>query len=39
MLLKADFKIGKDLIYIIAESIENDKSLCTNFNLHGVQLD
>jgi len=33
MLLKADFKIGKDLIYIIADSIENDKNLCKSFNL------
>jgi DNA-binding transcriptional regulator PaaX len=36
MLLKADFKIGKELIYIIADSIENDKNLCRNFNLSGV---
>ena len=35
MLLKADLKIGKDLIYIIADSIENDKNLCKSFNLHG----
>jgi len=33
MLLKADFKVGKDLIYIIADSIENDKNLCLKFNL------
>ncbi len=26
-LLKADFKIGKDLLYLIVEKIENDKSL------------
>jgi CRISPR/Cas system-associated endoribonuclease Cas2 len=26
-LLKADFKIGKDLLYMIVEKIENDKSL------------
>lgn len=34
MLLKTDFKIGKDLIYIIADSIENDKNLCRNFNVY-----
>lgn len=33
MLLKVDFKIGKDLIYIIADSIENDKNLRKEFNL------
>lgn len=33
MLLKVDFKVGKDLIYIIADSIENDKNLCKEFNL------
>ncbi|MCX6752700.1 MAG: CRISPR-associated endonuclease Cas2 [Candidatus Nomurabacteria bacterium] len=33
MLLKADFKIGKDLIYIIADSIENDKFLRKEFDL------
>ncbi len=32
-LLKADFKIGKDLIYMIVDSIENDKLLLKNFNL------
>jgi CRISPR-associated endonuclease Cas2 len=34
MLLKADFKIGKDLVYIIADSIENDKDLRLAFNLN-----
>lgn len=32
-LLKADFKIGKDLLYIVAEKIENDKSLVKFFKL------
>lgn len=32
-LLKADFKIGKDLLYIIADKIENDKALLKNFAL------
>jgi CRISPR-associated endonuclease Cas2 len=31
--LKADFKIGKDLLYIIADKIENDKTLKTSFGL------
>jgi hypothetical protein len=30
-LLKADFKIGKDLLYVITESIENDKWLRQSF--------
>jgi len=33
MLFKTDFKIGKDLLYIIADSIENDKNLRKEFNL------
>lgn len=33
MLLKADFKIGKDLLYVIADSIENDKYIRKSFNL------
>src|SRR3989339_1586873 len=33
MLLKADFRIGKDLLYIIADSIENDKNLRKTFDL------
>jgi CRISPR-associated endonuclease Cas2 len=33
VLLKADFKIGKDVLYIIADKIENDKLLKTHFNL------
>ncbi len=32
-LLKADFKVGYDLLYIIAEEIENDRSLREHFNL------
>lgn len=32
-LLKADFKIGKDLRYLIVESIENDQELKTIFGL------
>lgn len=32
-LLKADFKIGNDVLYIIADTIENDKKLRENFNL------
>lgn len=34
ILLKADFKIGKDVLYIIADRIENDKVLRSYFNLH-----
>ncbi len=33
LLLKADFKIGKDILYIIADKIENDKLLIKHFNL------
>ena len=32
-LLKADFKIGKDLLYLIVDSIENDKKLKYYFDL------
>lgn len=32
-LLKADFEIGKDLLYIIADSIENDKVIKEQFDL------
>ncbi len=32
-LLKADFKIGKDILYIIADHIEYDKPLRTYFNI------
>ncbi len=32
-LLKADFKIGKDLLYLIVDSIENDKSFRKLFGL------
>ena len=33
LLLKADFKIGKEVLYIIADKIENDKELRTRFDL------
>jgi CRISPR-associated endonuclease Cas2 len=33
VLLKADFRIGKDILYIIAEKIENDRILKSYFNL------
>lgn len=33
MLLKTDFKIGKDLLYVIADTIENDNNLRKVFNL------
>ena len=32
-LLKSDFKVGKDLIYIVAEEIEYEKGLLENFKL------
>ncbi len=32
-LLKADFKVGKDILYIIADSIENDKWMRAHFDL------
>jgi len=32
-ILKADFRIGKDVLYIIADQIEHDASLRTHFNL------
>lgn len=32
-LLKADFKIGKDVLYIIADSVENDSALRKSFSL------
>jgi DNA-binding transcriptional regulator PaaX len=32
-LLKADFKIGRDLLYMIVDSIENDKCLRESFDL------
>ena len=32
-LLKADFKVGKDLLYLIVDSIENDKSFKKLFDL------
>jgi len=34
-LLKADFKIGKDMRYLIADTIEGDASLRKAFNLRG----
>lgn len=33
-LLKADFKIGKDLLYMIVDELENDRHLCERFGLH-----
>ena len=33
-LLKADFKIGKDLLYVIAEAIENDRALRDYFEVY-----
>ena len=32
-LLKADFQVGKDLLYLIVDSIENDKNFKKLFNL------
>ena len=32
-LLKADFKVGKDILYLIVDSIENDRSLRKHFAL------
>ena len=32
-LLKADFKVGKDILYIIADKIENDRWLKKKFGL------
>ena len=32
-LLKADFKIGKDLLYMVVQSIENDRDIRECFNL------
>jgi DNA-binding transcriptional regulator PaaX len=32
-LLKADFEIGKDLLYVIADKIENEKVLLSDFGL------
>ena len=32
-LLKADFKIGKDILYMIVEKLENDWHLRKSFNL------
>jgi len=33
-LLKADFKIGRDLLYVIAEAIENDRALRDYFEVY-----
>ena len=33
-LLKADFKIGKDLLYLIVDSIENDAHLKSHFGIN-----
>ena len=33
VLLKADFKIGKDILYIIAQKIENDTSIKKHFKI------
>ncbi len=33
-LLKTDFKIGKDLLYIIAEAVENDRALRDYFGVY-----
>lgn len=33
-LLKADFKIGKDLLYMIVEELEGDQALRQHFQLH-----
>lgn len=32
-LIKADFKIGKDLLYLIVDSVENDREIRTHFQL------
>ncbi len=33
VLLKADFKIGREVLYLIATKIENDRKLCEYFSL------
>lgn len=33
-LLKTDFKIGKDVLYLIAEAVENDKELRDHFQVY-----
>ena len=33
-LLKADFKIGKDVLYVIAEAIENDRKIRDHFGVY-----
>ena len=33
-LIKADMRIGKDVLYIIADAIENDKNIKAHFKLH-----
>ena len=32
-LLKSDFRVGKDLLYVIADSIENDTALKKRFSI------
>jgi DNA-binding transcriptional regulator PaaX len=32
-LLKADFKIGKDMLYLVVEAMENDASLRRHFGI------
>ena len=32
-LIKADFKVGKDILYIIADSIENDRWIRNYFGV------
>ncbi|MEK7662412.1 MAG: CRISPR-associated endonuclease Cas2 [Patescibacteria group bacterium] len=32
-LIKADFRVGKEILYLIADSVENDRSLKKYFNL------
>ena len=34
VLLKADFKIGKDLLYLIVDSLENDTAFRKFFGIH-----
>jgi len=33
ILLKADFKVGKDVLYMIVDKIENDREIKKVFNL------
>jgi len=36
-LIKADFRIGKDVLYMIADRLENDKQIQKNFGLFSAQ--